>query len=116
MVSPLDDLDLTQAHAYALQPADLLELLATVEASLAVSVNVLSSPSSWPDLQRALHDLNGYLGLVASTELTQLIQEADLAARHGDEARCRHLLLPLVPRLEHLRSSVQVYRTGIIGN
>ncbi|MEY3914176.1 MAG: hypothetical protein RL509_2220 [Pseudomonadota bacterium] len=34
MVSPSDDLDLTQAQAYALQPDELAELLGTVDDSL----------------------------------------------------------------------------------
>jgi hypothetical protein len=116
MVPPSDDLDLSQAQAYALQPADLAELLGTVQASLSASLALLRTPADMPSLHRCLHDVKGYLGLTASAPLCQLVQQADLAARQGHESQASDLVRLIVPRLEGLQSALQAYRAGIIGD
>ncbi len=115
MVSPSNDLDLTQATAYALQPAELAELLGTVDASLTASLVLLRTPADLPSLHRSLHDVKGYLGLVASGGLCELVVQADLAARQGHGEASRQAVQALLPRLERLHSALQVYRAGIIG-
>lgn len=130
MVSPSDDLDLTQAQAFALQASELAELLQTVADSLTASLARLNPvPDSVADLEsdltadltadpsglhQTLHDLKGYLGLVASATLCQQVRLADEAARHGHENEALSLLTPLIPRLQALEASVRDYRAGII--
>ncbi len=116
MVSPFDDLDLTQAQAYALQVADLTELLGSVDLSLTTSLSQLQSAADLPTLHRCLHDLKGYLGLVASVSLCELSRQADQQARLGQGAATQESLGTLIPRLERLQQGLQVYRAGIIGD
>jgi HPt (histidine-containing phosphotransfer) domain-containing protein len=115
MVSPSDDLDLTQARAYALQPAELAELLGTVDASLTLSLSLLRAPPDMPSLHRALHDVKGYVGLVASGALCELVQQADQAARQEKVENAHESLQALIPRLERLQTALEGYRAGIIG-
>lgn len=49
MVTTLDDLDLTQAKAFALDPHELDELLGTLDASLTTSLQQLRMPTSEDD-------------------------------------------------------------------
>ena len=114
MRSPPDDLDLTQAQSFALEPHDLADLLGTVEVSLSSSLEQLHSPLDAHHLHRALHDLKGYLGLVAVSGLCQRVQEADQAARLGLVSDAQAQLVPLIPRLERLQEAVRAYRAGII--
>ncbi len=115
MRSSADDLDLTQAHAYALQPADLAVLLGTVDTSLSASLSLLQEPADLSTLHRTLHDLKGYLGLVASSALCERVQQADLLAREGQASTHEHVRM-LIPRLKGLQRALQVYRAGIIGD
>ena len=114
MLSPPDDLDLTQAQSFALEPRDLADLLGTVEDSLSFSLELLQTTADAQRLHRALHDLKGYLGLVAVSGLCQLVQQADQAARLGHLSEATAQLVPLIPRLERLQGSVRAYRAGII--
>jgi HPt (histidine-containing phosphotransfer) domain-containing protein len=116
MVPPSDDLDLTQAQAYALQPADLAELLGTVQSSLTATLLLLRTAADVPGLLSCLHDLKGYLGLVAAPVLTDLVQQAHGLARQGQRASTRELLEVLIPRLERLQIALDAYRAGIIGS
>lgn len=116
MVPSPDDLDLTQAQAYALQPAELAELLGTVLSSLTASLFLLRSADDVPGLLRCLHDLKGYLGLVAASALTALVDQAHGLARQGQQAAARELLEVLIPRLERLQIALEAYRAGIIGS
>ena len=116
MVSPSDDLDLTQAQAYALQASDLAELLDSVDVSLTASLAQLQSAADLTSLHRCLHDLKGYLGLVAKVALCELAQQADLHARQGHDSATQDVLGALVPRLERLHKALQAYRAGIIGH
>ncbi|MEY2657325.1 MAG: hypothetical protein EBS37_09970 [Betaproteobacteria bacterium] len=115
MVSPSDDLDLTQAQAYALQPAELAELLGTVDVSLSLSLSQLRATSDLPSLHRALHDVKGYVGLVASGALCELVLQTDQSARQDMAEPTRESLQALIPRLERLQRAVKDYRAGIIG-
>jgi HPt (histidine-containing phosphotransfer) domain-containing protein len=114
MVPPFDDLDLSQAQAFALQPRDLAELLVTVDNSLSQSLHHLLSTSDVQALHRTLHDLKGYLGLVASASLTDLVAQADQAARLGSLSQVLPLLPPLMSRLADLQTRLRAYQAGII--
>ena len=114
MDSLSDDLDLTQAQAFALQVRDLNELLGTVDDSLSITLARLQTNLTTEDLHRTLHDLKGYLGLVAGASLCQLVQEADHAARLGHAEQALDLIQPLIPRLVRLQVSLRAYRAGII--
>ena len=109
-----DDLDLTQAHAFALQPDDLVELLGTVDTSLTASLLLLQTASDAQALHRALHDLKGYVGLVAGSELCQQVHQANSLAGQGHAAPAQQLVQSLVPRLQRIQTSLQAYRAGII--
>ena len=114
MAPTSDDLDLTQAQAFALEPRDLAELLGTVEASLQASTRVLQVTRDAAGLHRCLHDLKGYLGLVATPDLCGVVREADNAARSGQLALCHAHVVEIMPRLQALLTAVQTYRAGII--
>jgi len=114
MAAPHDDLDLTQAQAFALQPAELAELLATVEQSLRATCLRLQACTEEDELHRSLHDLKGYLGLVTGPALCEWVQRADRLARQGRLEDARAELAGILPRLQSLESAVGRHRTGII--
>jgi hypothetical protein len=114
MVTTLDDLDLTQAKAFALEPHELDELLGTLDASLTTSLQQLRMPTSEDDFLRGLHDLKGYLGLVASPELCAQMQALYAQARASTPATACPLPASLVSRLEVLQQRLSAYRAGII--
>jgi hypothetical protein len=114
MVSPSTDLDLTQAQAFALTPGDLAELLGTVVDSLSHTLTCLRPPTDLSQLHRTLHDLKGYLGLVASPGLCHSIQQADHWARQGDMSEALTIMRPVIPRLQGLLEDLRSHRAGII--
>jgi HPt (histidine-containing phosphotransfer) domain-containing protein len=109
-----DDLDLTQAQAFALQARDLADLLDTVDQSLSASVAHLQEATDAEVLHHTLHDLKGYLGLVAVTGLCVPVQQADQAARQGHVTQALDLVRRLIPRLLRLQLALRAYRAGII--
>ena len=114
MASTPTDLDLSQAQAFAMKPLELAELLGTVVHSLQSSQAVLGACTDVAGLHRALHDLKGYLGLVAGSDLCSAVRRADEAAREGQLDACRSVLDQIIPRLEALLIEVRTYRAGII--
>jgi hypothetical protein len=114
MVSPSTDLDLTQAQAFALQASDLAELLGTVVDSLSHTLMCLQAPTGPVHLHRTLHDLKGYLGLVASPGLCQRVQQADQWARQGNVTEALNIMRPVIPRLQVLLEDLRSHRAGII--
>lgn len=114
METSFDDLDLSQAQAFALQSRELDALLETLDASLTASLRQLRSPTCADDLLRALHDLKGYLGLVAKPELCVLVQAVYAQARLATDGACAVIPAPVLVRLEMLQQRLAAYRAGII--
>jgi HPt (histidine-containing phosphotransfer) domain-containing protein len=85
-----------------------------VDDSLSVSLQSLRQCDEAQPLHLALHDLKGYLGMVAAPELTDWVKAADQLARSGQLSEALAQLAPLLPRLQALQACLRAYRAGII--
>jgi len=89
-------------------------LLGTVEDSLSHTLAGLQAPIDPTHLHRTLHDLKGYLGLVAGPGLCQWVQQADQWARQGNVTEALNIMRPVIPRLQVLLEDLRSHRAGII--
>ena len=106
--SPL--LDLTRAQEFAVEEAQLRELVETFEQSLVQEMAVIQTALAAGEalkVEHALHALKGFMPLFAAPELAHAMAEVYQTSREQPLSVTEPVLTALVPNLEALLGEVR---------